>query len=124
MVDLSKQTDTYDPNDLVIRNGAPLFGENVTIVSGQNLAKGSALGQITTGGKYKLSLTASNDGSEAIAAILPEAVDASGGDTTAYVYYTGEFRDRAVVFGTGHTAAANRRTLAQKGIILRGSRPK
>jgi hypothetical protein len=107
----------YDPNGLLIdRDDA--FGEAVTIVSGQNLAAGSVLGQITSGGKYALALAASNDGSQTPCAIIPEACDASGGDKTAFVFYTGRFRQNKLVFGTGITAAASRRDLAQKGLKI------
>lgn len=123
MVDLTKQTDTYEPNGLEVQ-GYDLFGATVTIVSGQTVAKGAVLGQITTGGKYALALAASSDGSEDPVAILAEACDASAGDKSAYVYFTGGFRERALVFGTGITAAAFRRTLAQKGIFIIGSQPK
>jgi hypothetical protein len=110
---------TLDPNGLVVsRIGAPVNGEPVTIVSGQNLAAGALLGQITTGGKYALALAASDDGSQTPCAVLAEACDASGGDKTAFVYYAGEFNENKVVFGTGITAAANRRALAQRGLHI------
>lgn len=123
MPTLTKVTDTYDPNGIVVP-GFDVFGENVTIVSGQNLAAGAVIGQITSGGKYKLALAASSDGSEDPVAILAEACDASGGDKTAYVYYAGGFRERGLVFGTGITAAAFRRILAQRGIFIQASQPK
>ncbi|MFN3464725.1 MAG: head decoration protein [Terricaulis sp.] len=108
-----------DPNGLLVAlNGAPVSGEMVTIVSGQNLAAGALLGQITTGGKYSKSLSASSDGSQTPCAILAEACDASGGDKSAFVYYTGEFNENKVDIGASHTAAGLRRTLAQKGIYL------
>lgn len=112
----------FDPNGLLLdRDDA--FGEMVTILADQVLAAGAAVGQITTGGKYILSLAAAVDGSQAIAGILAEACDATGADKQAFVYYTGRFRQSKVVFGTGHTAAANRRTLAQKGIQIVAGQP-
>lgn len=112
----------YDPNGLLLdRDNA--FGEMVTVVSGQNLAAGALLGQITSGGKYKASLTASADGSETPCAILAEACDASGGDKSAFVFYTGSFRESKVVYGTAHTAASTRRALAQKGIFVLAGQP-
>lgn len=109
----------FDPNGLLVQlQGAPVYGAMVTIVSGQNLAAGSLLGQITTGGKYALSLAASSDGSEAPVAIIPEACDASGGDKSAFVYFLAEVNEAKVVFGTGHTAASQRRRLAQLGLLL------
>ncbi len=114
----------YDPNGLLARvNGAPLFGEIVTIISGQNLSAGAVLGQITASGKYNLSASAAGDGSNTPAAVLPEACDASGGDKTAFVYYTGEFDETKLVLGAGHTLAALRRSLAQKGLFLVSRQP-
>ncbi|HYD87119.1 MAG TPA: head decoration protein [Vitreimonas sp.] len=108
-----------DPNGLLVAlNGQPVSGEMVTIASGANLVAGDALGQITASGKYIKSLSAAVDGSQAIVAVLAEDCDASGGDKSAFVYYTGEFNENKIGFGTGHTAAANRRALAQKGIHI------
>lgn len=109
----------FDPNGLLVQlQGAPVFGDNVTIASGANLAAGDLLGQITSGGKFIKSLAAASDGSEAPVAIIAEACDASGGDKTAFVYYAGEFNEAKVNFGTGHTAAALRRKLAQLGLFI------
>jgi hypothetical protein len=110
---------TFDPNGLLVQvQGAPVFGEMVTIASGANLAAGDLLGQITAGGKYIKSLAAAGDGSQTPCAIIAEACDATGGDQSAFVYYTGEFNEAKVGFGTGHTAAALRRALAQIGLFL------
>lgn len=123
MVSITSES-AFDPNGLLVQlQGAPVFGEMVTVVSGQNLAAGALVGQITSGGKYALALAASEDGSEDPVAILAEACDASGGDKSAFVYYTGEFNQAKVVFGTGITAAASRRLLAQMGIFLHNGQP-
>lgn len=121
----SKVTESaFDPNGLLVQlAGAPIFGENVTIVSGQNLAAGAVLGQITASGKYNLSASAAGDGSNTPVAVLAEACDASGGDKSAFVYYTGEFNAAKVVLGAGHTLAAIRRTCAQRGIFLHSPQP-
>lgn len=106
----------HNPNGLRFDDGAPAFGESVTIVSGQNLVAGAVLGQITTGGKYALAAAASNDGSETPVAVLAEACNASAGDRTAFVFYTGGFFADRLTFGAGLTAAATRRTMAQRGL--------
>jgi hypothetical protein len=112
----------YDPNGLLLdRDDA--FGESVTIVSGQNLAAGAVLGQITSGGKYTLAAAAAGDGSATPVAVLVDACDASGGDKAAFVYYTGRFRESKLTFGAGLTAAATRRTLAQRGIKVYATQP-
>lgn len=84
----------------------PIRTRKVTLVSGQNLVRGTLLGQITTGGKYTKSASASADGSQTPKAILAEDVDASGGDKDAIVYISGDFNSNAMTFGTGHTAAS------------------
>jgi hypothetical protein len=110
---------TFDPNGLLVQvQGAPVFGEMVTVISGQNLAAGAVLGKITASGKFNLSLTAAADGSQTPVAVLAEACDASGGDKQAFAYYTGEFNEAKLVFGTAHTAAALRQSLAQKGLFI------
>ncbi len=113
----------FDPNGLLLPQMAEAFGEAVTIISGQNLAAGALLGQITASGKYTLSLSAAADGSQTPVAVLPEAVDASGGDKSAFVFYTGFFRESKMVFGAGITAALFRRTLAQRGIFVVPAQP-
>lgn len=122
---VSKVTESaFDPNAMLVQlMGAPVYGRMVTIASGANLAKGALVGQITTGGKYVLSLAAAEDGSQTIAGVLAEACDASGGDKSAFVYFTGEFNEDKLVFGTGHTAAARARTLAQLGLFLHAAQP-
>lgn len=117
---VSRTSETpFDPNGLLVQvQGAPVFGEMVTIASGANLVAGDLLGQITSGGKYIKSLSGAGDGSETPCAIIAEACDASGGDKSAFVYYAGEFNEAKVNIGASHTAAALRRTLAQKGIFL------
>lgn len=114
----------FDPNGLLVQlNGAPVFGEMVTIASGANLAKGDAVGQITSGGKYIKSLSGASDGSQTIAGILADDCDASGGDKQAFVYYTGEFNAAKVSLGASHTLASVRRSLAQRGIFLHSAQP-
>jgi hypothetical protein len=105
----------HDPNGLVV-SSKDLFGDTVTIVSGQNLAAGAVVGQITTGGKYMLSASAAADGSQTPVGVLAAAVNASAGDQPGYVYFTGDFNAAECVFGAGHTAASIRRTAAQRGL--------
>jgi hypothetical protein len=105
----------YDPNGLVVKSDK-LFGETITLVPG-TYAAGAALGQITTGGKYALSASAAADGSQAVRAILPQAIT-NAADASVYVYYTGDFDATKVVLGAGHTIAALRPVLARQGIFL------
>ncbi len=68
--------------------------------------------------KYKLSASASTDGSQTPDAVLAEATDASGGDKETMAYFDGAFNEDRVVLGAGHTAASIREGLRNKGIHL------
>lgn len=123
---VSKVTEAaFDPNALVVQNiGAPIYGQAVTIISGQNLVAGAVLGMITASSKYNLSLSAAGDGSNVPDAILAADCDASGGDKTAWVYFAGEFNESKLTLGTGHTlTVAFRKALARKGIFLHAFQP-
>lgn len=109
---------TYTPDRLVAQNAHLLIDESITLVSGQNLARGALLGKITSGGKYTLSLSGASDGSQTPVAILAEATDASGGDKVTVAYFRGDFDASAVTFGASHTAASTKVALRALGIQL------
>lgn len=71
--------------------------------------------------KYKLSAAAATDGSQIPAAILADAVDASGGDKAGGVYLMGEFNGAALTLGAGHTLASVKAALRSKGIFIKSS---
>jgi Bacteriophage lambda head decoration protein D len=100
-------------NDLITRQ--------ITLISGQNLKRGTLLGKITASGKYTLSLSASADGSQTPSVILLEDTDASGGDKVTVGAFAGTFDENGVIFGTGHTAASTREALRDVGILLQSS---
>lgn len=107
----------YDPND-IFASDHDVFTASMTLVSGQNVTRGTVLGQITSGGKLNKSLSAASDGSQTPMAIAAEDKDASGGDKTILVYLAGGFKSGNLTIGTAHTAASIRLGLAQKGIYL------
>jgi Bacteriophage lambda head decoration protein D len=111
-------SDVYLPNELIANEPALLLSEKVTLLSGQNLKRGALLGKITTGGKYVLSLAASSDGSQVPSRVLVDDVDASAGDKEALAYRRGDFLDKGMTFGTGHTAASVKDALADIGIFI------
>lgn len=113
----SFSSSTFTPDNL-LANDSPIQSRKVTLVSGQNLARGAVLGKITTGGKYTLSLSAAGDGSQTPNAILAEACDASGGDKECLVYIGGVFNEKALIFGTAHTADSTREGLRDQGIYI------
>lgn len=71
--------------------------------------------------KYKLSAAAATDGSEVPCAILWYDTDASSADKLCPVATRGLFNERALTFGTGHTADSTREALQLLGIHLRSS---
>lgn len=111
---------TYQPDNLV-GGGFPLQTATVTIIEGQNLERGAVLGKIPASGKCNLSLAAAVDGSEDVYAILAQDVDATAADKTGLVYLTGQFNDRALTFGAGHTAASTRDAFRVLGIFTKSS---
>lgn len=94
----------------------------------QTLKVGAVLGKVTATGKYRLSLSASADGSQTPVAILiadvqgssTDIVLANATDTKALVLARGPaiVADAALQLGTGITAAAAKSALADIGIIV------
>lgn len=111
----------YDPTGIIAAGGdKPIRIEVVTILSGQNLPAGRLIGKITSGGKFKSSLAASNDGSQLYekAAVLLEACDASGGDKPARALITGPANLSKVTFDTGQTYAAGKIDMMKAGLFF------
>ena len=111
------QEGVFSPDDL-FAGDYPVVGRKVTILSGQNVARGSVLGKITASGKFILSDDGAVDGSQTPDVILAEDVDASGGDKEGVVYLSGHFNDAALTFGGAHTAASTRDGLRDKNIYI------
>ena len=109
---------TYAP-DVLLAGEQPRVSKVVTIASSAALLRGAVLGRITASDKYILSLSAASDGSQVPKAILAADADASGGDVTAPVFFTGEFNEDALILGTAHTLASIRDGLRQIGIFLK-----
>ena len=111
----------FTPDKLVAGDADELLGRKVTIISGQNLVRGTVLGKITASSKYNKSLSTANDGSEVPDLILAEDCDASGGDKTALAYERGDFIQEALTLGASHTVASIKEGLRVKGIYLLSS---
>lgn len=109
---------TYVPDGLINGNAHLLVPRKVTILSGQNIARGAVLGKITASGKYILSLSGASDGSQTPDLILAESVDATGGDKEAIAYARGDFNAGALTLGASHTVASITEGLRAKGITI------
>lgn len=102
----SYATTSVTPDGLIAGNANLLVHESITLISGQNLARGTVLGKITASGKYNKSLSAAADGSQTPVAILAEDCDASGGDKVTVAYFRGDFRSDKLILGTAHTLSS------------------
>jgi hypothetical protein len=89
--------------DNLFSGAFPVVTKKVTILSGQNVVRGTVMGKIDLSGKYVKSLAASIDGSEIPIAILVRDVDASLADKSGEVYLSGQFNKEKITLGTGHT---------------------
>lgn len=108
----------YKPDNL-LAGEYPRIERVVTIAAGADLAKGAVLGRITANGKFKLSASASSDGSQTPDAILAEKANAASADAQAVIYFSGEFNETALILGAGHTLDSIRIALRAKSIFLR-----
>ena len=80
-------TETNHAGEHIVEElGSPQFcREEVTIVSGQDLAAGTVVGKITASGKYAVYDNGAADGTQTAAGVLFDAVDASGGDAAGVI---------------------------------------
>ncbi len=109
---------TYTPDNLYAGD-YPMVREEVTILAGQNLARGAIIGKVTASGKYILCDTAATDGSEVPARVLLADTDASAADQVAIAAQTGEFNDNAIALGGSTVVADVKAVLADAGIFLK-----
>jgi len=110
------ETFTYDN---LVAGAFPIVTKEVTVLSGQNLVKGTAIGIVTASGKAKINDSAQSDGTEVYYAVTLEAIDASAADKVGVVALSGEFNREKLVFGGTDTM---RRTRLQPERSARSSR--
>ncbi len=85
--------------DNLISGDFPRVTLPVTILSGEDLTRGTVLGKITSGGKYKACNSGHTDGAEVAECVLAGDVDATLGDTPGIAYLTGSFTQGAMAVG-------------------------
>ena len=98
----------------------PVATQDITVISGQNLAIHTLVGRIAASGKITAWAPAANDGSEVICGIMTVAVDATAADKAGVMYVSGCFNPDMLVFPAGKTVVDANADLAGKAIILRG----
>lgn len=109
---------TFTPDGLISRSTGTEISEIVTLASGQNLKRGSLLGQITTGEEFVLSLSAAVDGSETPVAVLLDDVDATAAATECLVLKKGFVADKGLILGAGHTIESVKAGLSALGLEI------
>jgi hypothetical protein len=115
--------ESVTPDNLIAGSNMQLITRSITLLSGQNVIRGTVLGIVTASGKYVTSASAQSNGGQTPKAIAAEDMDASAGDKTLLVYIAGEFNENEVTLGTGHTVASIREGLRDNGIFLKPSVP-
>jgi hypothetical protein len=111
-------SNTFAPDKLIAGNSNLLVARQITLITGQNLVRGTVLGKLTASGKYNQSLSAAVDGSQTPDLILAEDTDATAADKVTVAYSRGDFNQGAITLGTGHTVASVLEGLRLKGIVL------
>jgi hypothetical protein len=112
--------ESYTPKNL-IAGDFPIADGDGTILAGQNLAAGTVVAK-DSGNGDKLVAVDSAHGTASINdpyAVLPVAIDASGGDTVAPLYLAGEFNENALVFGGADTIADHKEALRGLSIFTK-----
>ncbi|MCY1200453.1 Bacteriophage lambda head decoration protein D [compost metagenome] len=112
------ERNTYVPDQLMAGH-FPVVKRSGVIAAGQQLVRGSVMGEVTASGEYKLSASAASDGSETPSVILDEDIDTTAGAAPAPLLLTGEVLGSALTLGTGHTLAAVRKALRPLSIFVR-----
>ncbi len=97
--------------------------DEVTVISGQNLATGTVVGVITASGKVTQLAPGASDGSETAAGVLVNAVDASAADRPGVIIARHAIcSDKGLVWPaaiTGPQKAAAISQLKSLGILVR-----
>lgn len=95
----------------------PVADSGRTIAAGQDLKRGTVLGEKTADSQCLKVDSAASDGTQAPTCILAEDVDTTDGAKEAPVYLTGEYSEAALIFGGTDTIDDHRAALRGLDII-------
>jgi hypothetical protein len=123
---MPSQTEARHAGSFIISEGPGHYSrENITILAGEGqLVAGQVIGKVTVGGKYRSADPTNADGSQGAAAILFDAVDASGADVEAVaIVRAAEVNGNVLTYDAAVDTDAEKATqiaaLAAAGIIVR-----
>ncbi|WP_297576209.1 head decoration protein [uncultured Deefgea sp.] len=114
----NKTEGVFTPDNLMAGSEDNVFVVKRTIASGQNLKRGAVIGKITASGKFILSASAADDGSQVPDAVLMQDVDATGGDKEGLIYLRADLNASALTLGAGHTVTSIFDDLRAKSIFI------
>jgi len=117
-MDASFSSTSQTPDNLIAGGKPPAKAVPIILLSGENVVRGEALGEITASGKFSASLAAATDGSQVVRAIAAEDKDATAGDKAMHAYVEGEFNQDQITLGAGHTVASIKQGLWDFNIYL------
>lgn len=84
--------ETYSPDNLIAGSSPAIATEPGTLVTGQNLVRGTVVGRITVGAKLTECDNAAADGSQVPVGIMVHDINATAADKACQIYKAGNFR--------------------------------
>lgn len=118
-----QETETLEVSNLFAGTQVqPVVADEVVLdrSAAGEVVRGTVLGQITESGNFVPVDSSAEDGSENPVAILAETTKVTAdADKAAPGYFTGEFNQRALVFGGSDTFDKHKAALRARGIFLK-----
>lgn len=109
----------FDNTSLFADDPVPTHRTGTLLDQNADLKRGTVLGRITASGKWTVSTSAANDGSQVPRGILAYDVPDPGADFSVAIYDQGSFVSEKLIFGAGHSAATVEAALAAASINIR-----
>jgi len=100
--------ETYSPDNLIAGSTPAIATEPATLITGQNLVRGTVVGRITASGKITACNNAAVDGSEVPVGIVVHDVDATAADKDCPFYKAGAFRSAEMTWHASFDTAAEK----------------
>jgi hypothetical protein len=112
-------TDTFNPDGLIAGDNPAPLTRTMTIISGQNVTRGTVMGKITASGKLSIVNDANSDGTENPYSVMAQDVDASGGDKSGLTFELGLFDGSKLTFGGDDVLADHRDAMHGRGLYVK-----
>lgn len=114
---VSYSTESYTPTD-IFGGESDIVTTSGVIASGNNVAQYTALGRITTTGKYAPWNPGATDGTQTAVAIAAVAINATSADLEGPIFVAGVFNQDVLVFANG-TALQQAAAFDRSPIVVR-----